>query len=120
MENQMTIFDFPEYLPDEEKKETFEDIHERIPWARQCQGHPNECFEHPANGICIATYKCSRRMEYKTLNAYYLEQINCRALNNPVDGSQILCEKTKPEADDLIKKWRDYYGIEKYEKGEMS
>lgn len=100
MYGQLTLFD----------KKPFEELHRQKNWIRQCNGR-SECFEHPCNGICESLYKCSRRMEYKTLNTYYIEQMDGkRTLVNPVDGCTILCSENKAKADELIRRTKEYFG----------
>lgn len=107
-EGQMSIFD----LQNETKSKSIEQLHKEKPWIRLCHGHDNECFEHPENGICESYYKCSKRMEYKTVNSYYLEKMNGReTLTNPVDGCRIICDGNKADVDELIRKTNEYFGF---------
>ena len=63
------------------------------------------CYE------CTKLYKCHKRMEYKTLNTYYVEN-GCRGMINPVDGMYILCSANKDKADEDIRRFKEYFEIE--------
>lgn len=89
------------------------DVEERKPWTREC--YDKTCPDHEGDEkfICSSTFKCRKRLEYKTLNTYFLEQLGHRGLFTSIGGCTILCEETKAQAEELIQRWKELYGEDK-------